>query len=129
MTDTKHKIIQIIEENRNSLFPSRAPEEIADEIIALFEFSPCTKEQCISYILEKNLMEDKFIAEIGDTAELFVNYYSSVDWVVGKDKKQMKSWKKALNNWCKRDWSKKSTAKSKVEEQIKAYMILQNQKN
>jgi hypothetical protein len=40
----------------------------------------------------------------------------------------MKSWKKALNNWCKRDWSKKSPAKSKIEESVKAYNILHSQK-
>jgi hypothetical protein len=127
MTETRNKIITILEQNQASLIPE-TPEQIADQIMELFEFKAPTKEECQKYILEKELMEDKTVDQIGEAIDLFRNYYISVGWVVGKNKKLMKSWKKALNNWCKRDWSKPSGAKSKIQESIKAYMILQNQK-
>ena len=86
-------------------------------------------KNAIDYILLKELMKTKSVNQISETAELFINYYESVGWVVGKAKKPMKSWAKALNNWCKRDWNKKSGSSAKVHESIKAYMLLQKSKN
>ena len=159
MTTTKIKILNILKVNS---FEYYIYDEIADEIIDLFEsgeccieieqeleeaveqnrmltvrineltnssFTPPKLKEAVDYILLKELMETKTVDHLSETAELFINYYESVGWIVGKAKKPMKSWKKALNNWCKRDWSKKSTAKSKIEESVKAYIILQTQKN
>jgi hypothetical protein len=161
MTKAKIKILDIL-----ALYHEyNTVEEIADDIISLFEsgeccleieqeleemveqnrlltvritellnkspsliFEPPNPQEAVDYILLKELMKIKPVDDICETAELFINYYESVGWVVGKAKKPMKSWKKALNNWCKRDWSKKSPAKSKIEESVKAYNILHSQK-
>lgn len=131
MDTKKQKVINLLNEFRDysGLLPDA--EKIADKIIeALNEdkFVPPLNSDCVDYIYANELMNDKSLREIYETGELFLNYYESVGWVVGKSKKQMKSWKKALNNWCKRDWSKKSNAKSRVEESIKAFMMLQKSK-
>jgi hypothetical protein len=134
----KDAIIEIVESNTNTLFPTQAPEEIADQIIKVLEvngllilddkvFLPPSKNDAIDYIVDFGLMDKNTIPEIRQTAEQFIDYYESVNWKVGKSKKPMKSWKKALNNWCSRDWNKKSQS-SKVDESVKAYMLLQKQK-
>lgn len=40
--------------------------------------------------------------------QAFINYYNMVGWVVGNDKKKMKSWEAAVAHWDKnqREWSK-----------------------
>ena len=128
MNDKRQKIIEIIERNTNTIFPVQAPEEIADEIIELFKegkFIPPTSDEAFEYIVEKSLMDNHTIPDIKKTAEMFVNYYETVDWKVGKAKKPMKTWKKALSNWCKRDWNKRTLAK--VDESIQAHLLIQKQ--
>ena len=46
---------------------------------------------------------EKYADSINETidAEHFVDYYESIDWVVGKGK-QMRDWKAAVRNWIKR---------------------------
>lgn len=121
-------LIELIKKDRAMLISS--PEEFSDKILKLFDSSPkVTFAEAVNYILDQQLMEAKTVAQISETAEMFINYYGSVGWVVGKQKTPMKSWRKALNNWCKRDWNKNSQAKAKVQETIKAYMLIQQQKN
>lgn len=131
MNEKRAKIIKLLTDNSEAMFPE-SPDKIADRIIDIMEdgkFIPPTKEECVDYILKEGIMDTKSVAQINDTAQLFCDYYASVGWIVGKAKKPMQRWRKALNNWCKRDWTKKSNAKSKVEESIKAYMMLQQQKS
>lgn len=47
---------------------------------------------------------EKYADSINETidAELFVDYYESIGWVIGKGR-QMKDWKAAVRNWIKRD--------------------------
>jgi hypothetical protein len=84
-----------------------------------------TVNELVMYVSEKELLEYKTIDEIDKICTLFVDYYDSVDWVVGRERKPMKSWRKALNNWCKRNWNTESS--SQVQESIKAYLMLTKQ--
>jgi hypothetical protein len=134
MNTVKDVIIEIVEQKSETIFPIGAPDKIADEIIRVFDldpnascFIPPKVEEAIDYIVAYGLLDEKTIPQIRSTAEMFVNYYDTVGWKVGKAKKPMKSWKKALNNWCKRDWNKQQTAK--VEESIKAHNLIQKQIN
>ena len=89
------------------------------------KFTPPEIADLTNYIMEKELMPTLTIHDISEISKLFSDYYESVGWVVGKEKKQMKSWKKAMNNWCKRNWNSK--AKAKMNESIKAHLLIQQQ--
>ena len=91
------------------------------------EFIKPTEEDIFKYIVSKELMNNRTVAEISDISKMFINYYESVGWVVGKSKKPMKRWGKALNNWCKRDWNNPKT-KNRVQESVKAFILLQQSK-
>lgn len=56
-------------------------------------FNPPTVDDVKQYCLDCNQRID---------AERFIDYYASIGWVVGKDKK-MKDWKAAVRNWVRRD--------------------------
>ena len=88
-------------------------------------FIPPSHSEISIYITSNKLLLTNSISEINEVVSLFFDYYESVGWVVGKSKKQMKSWKKALNNWCKRNWT--SSSKSKMTESIKAHILIQKQ--
>jgi archaellum component FlaD/FlaE len=45
------------------------------------------------------------------SAKSFINYYESVGWVVGKNKK-MKDWKAAVRTWEQKDDERKVKSKS-----------------
>jgi len=132
MSNIRQIIIEIIESKNSGIFPVENPEKIADEIIRVFNldplayhFIPPNVEEVTDYIVEQGLLDQKTIPQIKKTAESFVNYYDAVGWSVGKAKKQMKSWKKALTNWCNRDWNQQESAK--VDESIQAHILIQKQ--
>jgi hypothetical protein len=118
----KSELVVIIEKHLTGNIKWNTADLCADEICAfLFDkdkFVRPTEKECVDYIVEKNLMKGT-ISSIVDTVNEFIDYYESVNWVVGKSKKPMKSWKKALNNWCKRGWNKKKD-ESKVSQTILA---------
>ena len=53
-------------------------------------FKPPTIEEVKAYCLERNNSVNP---------QRFIDYYSSIGWLVGKDKKPMKDWKAAVRNW------------------------------
>lgn len=68
-------------------------------------FEPPTVEDVIAYSKESNYPLD---------AQRFCDYYSSIGWMVGKNK--MKDWKAAARNWSLRDHPK-----TKPQEQNRAF--------
>jgi len=119
----KEKILAILDQNITN-------DKKAEKIVEIMCENNSTMihpntDELVMYVSDKELLEYKTIDEIKTISELFINYYDSVDWVVGKNKKPMKSWKKAMNNWCKRSWNQNS--RSKVQESIKAYLMLTKQ--
>lgn len=132
--DLKNNIENLI---MDSTFPIHADEaigEISDRIINFLvkqelinlTFTPPTVEEAKNYLIEKELVAGEIsITEV--IANDFINYYSSVGWTVGKLKKPMKSWKKALNTFAKKPWNVKKSGGGKVNKQMEAYMKLQKQ--
>ena len=59
------------------------------------QFIPPTVEQVTAYIRERGS---------GVDARRFVDFYTSKDWMVGKNK--MKDWQAAVRNWEQRDGKK-----------------------
>lgn len=55
-------------------------------------FIPPTRQELTAYCEEKNLNVD---------VERFVDYYTSIGWMVGKNK--MKDWKATLRNWSRKE--------------------------
>ena len=131
MDQVRIKIRDLIKKNMVDLFPD-TPDEITDQILRIIQddgsiFIPPTLDQATNYlIIETDLVDKMTPASIKSMCENFIDYYEAIGWKVGKAKTPMKKWKKALSNWAKRGWDKKS--ESKVQETIKAYMQLQNLK-
>jgi len=61
-------------------------------------FSKPSISQLENYFFDKGMSK----SDVTQEAEKFINYYSSVDWVIGKDKKPMVSWKGAASGWYSR---------------------------
>jgi len=121
------KLEKILWSFRADLFPDI--QETMKAIESVFSFKAPSENECLNYILSENLLSHHSLSQISEIITLFLNYYGAVGWVVGKgkNKRDMVSWKKALNNWCIRDWNKSSKSKNQIEETIKAYMLLQNE--
>ena len=101
--------------------------EVENQLKSQAEFLPPSLAEMTGYIFANQLLTNHSIGEVKELTVLFNDYYESVGWVVGKEKKQMKSWKKALNNWCKRNWS--SATKAKMHESVKAHLLIKQQLN
>lgn len=123
----KKKLSEMI----NPIGQSYTLDQISDELMIIINeydgsnFIPPDINEIITYITEKKLLDQKSISTIKKSGEMFLDYYSSRGWKIGKHK--MKNWKKALNNWCKRDWVNDSK-KSKIEDAVQAHMLIQNLK-
>ena len=69
-------------------------------------FTPPTADDIRTYCEE--------IGFYGFDAELFIDYYESRGWMIGKNK--MKSWKAAVRTWIKRDRDRQTEEARKFEE-------------
>lgn len=123
----KKKLSEMI----NPIGQSYTVDQISSELMIIINeydgsnFIPPDINEIITYITEKKLLDQKSISTIKKSGEMFLDYYSSRGWKIGKHK--MKNWKKALNNWCKRDWVL-DNKKSKIEDAVQAHMLIQNLK-
>lgn len=72
-------------------------------------FTPPSHGQVLEY-LEVKYCDHLTRDQILKTADRFINYYESVGWVVGKNKK-MKSWQHSLNNFANDEKGKQSDDK------------------
>lgn len=70
------------------------------------KFTPPTADDIRTYCEE--------IGFYGFDAELFIDYYESRGWMIGKNK--MKSWKAAVRTWIKRDRDRQTEEARKYEE-------------
>lgn len=66
-----------------------------NNVISLRRFTPPTRSEIVSYCLESGHKID---------ADAFIDFYSSKNWMVGKNK--MKDWKAAVRNWERHDKEK-----------------------
>lgn len=69
-------------------------------------FVPPTLEECENYAIEKGMTK-----LYGET---FFNFYSAINWVVGKNKTKMVSWTAAMGGWISRENEKKPKPNNKV---------------
>ena len=69
--------------------------KIINKIINKAPFEKPTVLDLETYFLEKKV--SPIVAK--NEAEKFLDYYTTVDWVVGKNKKQMTNWKTAASGW------------------------------
>ena len=72
-----------------------------DKDIKVRRFTPPTPEEVQQYCSESGHYID---------ADAFVDFYSSKNWMVGKNK--MKDWKSAVRNWERRDKEKPYTERT-----------------
>ena len=59
---------------------------------------PPEEKECITY-LEEKFCDNLTRSEIEKIPSQFIDYYDSVGWIVGRNRKPMQNWKTALNNW------------------------------
>lgn len=69
-------------------------------------FEPATFGSEVEEYLNEYTTEKQVQADF--TAESFCDYWESVGWLIGKDKKPMKSWKAAIRNWVSRSRNRAS---------------------
>lgn len=62
-------------------------------------FEPPTVSDVANYFIEKKELPPSVAKS---EAEKFLDYYETVDWVVGRNKKPMSNWKTAASGWDKR---------------------------
>lgn len=75
------------------------------EIVKNYRFSPPSLDEIQSYFSEK-IKEKNSILNPKSEAEKFESFYSSKNWMVGKNK--MVDWKKAVNGWIARSTTDKT---------------------
>jgi hypothetical protein len=94
------------------------------------EFIAPSVEEILDYVVSntEKLKDAKTIAEITDDINNFWNYYESVSWCVGANKKKMTNWKTAIIRWLNSDWNKKKKS-SGMDESVKAIMMLKGKTN
>ena len=90
-------------------------------------FIPPTSNEVKNYIIYNELLWNSSISHLDEISVLFVKYYESVGWVVGKHKTPMQNWKSSVSAWCKRKWNQE--VKAKMDESIKAHLLIQQQIN
>ena len=84
--------------NKNNIIPLSRNKES--------KFTPPTADDVRKYCEE--------IMVYGFNAEMFIDYYESRGWMIGKNK--MKSWKAAVRTWLRRDEERREQEKHKYDE-------------
>jgi hypothetical protein len=93
------------------------------------KFTPPTKDEALEYVIENmdKLTDQKTISAIKKDIDNFINYYESINWVVGssgkRKGKQMCNWKTSLIKWMNSEWNKNKNI-SGVDEAMKAFKLL-----
>ena len=84
--------------NKNNIIPLSRNKES--------KFTPPTADEVRKYCEE--------IMVYGFNAEMFIDYYESRGWMIGKNK--MKSWKAAIRTWLRRDQERREQERHKYDE-------------
>jgi len=140
MKELKKELEQLLADKINPIGQLNSPGDISDSVIELMrskipefdkkvKFVPPTIDQAKNYLIENGGDLKLSIADTEVIADQFINHFTSVNWKVGKAKKQMVNWRTALNGWVKRGFYKSQNKGSKVSETMGAYMGLDTLKN